>query len=222
MADDDRKTTEKPRPLQVVSPARMEAMGEAVEHYGRFIDRAEEYLATKRALTVADAREYRLGVVELKYRCTEDHDCGNIPTGQVDEDGEPITRSHGKYLYDKGAAPNLYNVNAFLVESDTIVLTEGEFDALAVEVHTGLPAVGYPGTSTWRSSPWWKRCFDGYATVFVAADGDKPGADAAKYISRDLPNAVVVSMPEGHDATSYIIEHGPEAMLAKFGFNYDA
>jgi DNA primase len=113
----------------------------------------------------------------------------------------------------------LFNVNAFFQPSATIVVTEGELDALAVQQATGLPAVGYPGTSGWK--PFYFRCFSGYQTVVVVADGDEPGREAAKSVAKEIGRAAdtvrVVRLEDGADASSVLVSEGPAGLSGRLG-----
>ncbi len=108
---------------------------------------------------------------------------------------------------------------AILVRQAGHIAVSGNCDAISVEVHTSIPAVGYPGVDTWRKNGHWNRCFDGYNTVFIISDGDKPGRDAASKILSGLDNGIIVAMPDGHDSTSFIMEYGAEEMLSRFGYD---
>lgn len=141
------------------------------------------------------------GVVDIKYRCTEHENCKEAKCT--------------KYLKEAGSENTLFNVRDLHRTEDKICLTEGEFDALAISAIAGIPAVGYPGTQSWGSSRHWRRCFTGFGTVFVIADGDAPGREAAEKILKDMRNAVLISMPDGLDANSFIVEHGAEAFIEK-------
>lgn len=220
--------------LKKISPQQRGLLEEATARYERARDQSVyDYLASTRGKAVADAAQYYriglvadpvdgherfvgrmcipyvtpAGVVDLRFRCIRDHDC------KVEQ--------CAKYLSLPEARPTLFNTRSFRLESDAIALTEGESDSLSIEQECRIPAVGYPGVSTWAKNRYWRRCFPGYQVVYVVADGDQPGQDAAHEILRDLPNGRLVQMPEGHDATSFLLEHGPSAMLRKFGIGKD-
>lgn len=142
------------------------------------------------------------GVVNLKFRCIADHDCKVMKCP--------------KYLAEDGARNHLYNARAVLAARDLVVICEGEFDAMAVSAIAGVPAVGYPGTYAWQQNKHWPRVFAGLDVV-VVADGDKPGADAAKAVTRSIPDARVVHMPEGEDANSYLVTSGADAFRERIG-----
>jgi DNA primase len=113
----------------------------------------------------------------------------------------------------------LFNVNAFFQPSATICVTEGELDALAVQQATGLPAVGYPGTSGWKQ--FYARCFSGYSQVLVIADGDEPGREAAKSVAKEVGRMAdtvrVVRLDDGLDASSVLASHGADALKELIG-----
>lgn len=216
--------------LRKLSKQQREFLEEATSTYEQAFDGvADEYLRRTRGDMVADYRSYyRLGyvaepldghekfqgrlaipyltpagVVDLRFRCILAHDCKE--------------RQCAKYLSLPGTPSPLFNVRSLHIDSHGIALTEGEMDALAMEQNCHLPAVGYPGVSTWKKNRYWRRCFDGYTLVYIIADGDEPGREAAQTVLRDLPNGRIISMPDGHDATSFIMEYGREAMLEKLG-----
>ena len=141
------------------------------------------------------------GVVDLKFRCIGPHDCK--------------AERCPKYLGTEGGGGWLYNARAVLAADDRVVITEGEFDAMAVSFTTGIPAVGYPGASTWAKARHWPRVFAGLDVV-VVADGDKPGIEAAKVVARTIPDARIAVMPDGEDANSFL-RFGPDAFRDKVG-----
>lgn len=146
----------------------------------------------------------RAGVWAIKARCIR---CAGKCEG------------HPKYLTTSGVELPLFNVNAFFQPSDTIVVTEGELDALAVQQATGLPAVGFPGTSGWK--PFFHRCFSGYGLVVIVADGDEPGREAAKSVAKEIGRAAdqvrVVRLTDGLDASTVLATSGAAALKELIG-----
>lgn len=106
---------------------------------------------------------------------------------------------------------------AILVRQNGHITVSGNCDALAVEQECHVPAVGYPGAATWKKNRYWRRIFPGYQVIYVVADGDDTGQQAAYEIMADLPNAKLVQMPNGMDATEFLQKEGPGAMLTKMG-----
>lgn len=133
------------------------------------------------------------GVVQIKFRCIEEHSCKEMHGGT-------------KYLGLTGNGTWMYNTRAFVLDSPEIVVTEGELDAMTVQTRTNVPSVGFPGTQSVDEV--WYRAFTGYQRVLVVADGDKPGRDAAKAIAKHLSNADVIRLPEGEDSNSLLLKPG--------------
>lgn len=137
------------------------------------------------------------GVVYIRFRCLEDHNCKD--------------HSHGKYEGVSGESTHLYNVGALHAAGDTVVVAEGELDAL-ISTEAGMPAVGVPGATNWK--PFYYRLFDDYERVIIVGDGDTAGREFVATLSRNLGNAIRRPMPEGYDVNSYVLEHGADEYLA--------
>ncbi len=98
----------------------------------------------------------------------------------------------------------LYNAVDLQKPSDVVAICEGELDAaIASQL---LPSVGVPGVKAWR--PHFNRLFGGYKRVLVLADGDAAGLEFGKKITRELGNANIVQMPDGHDVNSVVLAEG--------------
>jgi len=148
------------------------------------------------------------GVVGFKYGCV------NLSHGDHKEEGLNCK----KYLYEPGVKHQLYNAQTLIRATDVVVITEGELDAISVEALCDIPAVGYPGASTWTSNgnEYWPLCFEGIPEVIVIADGDQPGKDAAKAVAQSIGNtARVVQLGDGLDANSYIVDRGVYEFLER-------
>lgn len=128
------------------------------------------------------------GVVNLKFRCIEAHDCKAV-------------EHHVKYLGYSGAGDRMYNVAALRDAGDRIHIAEGELDALSATV-AGFHAVGISGASKWQ--PHYSKLVEDFDDVVVFADGDKAGRDFAKHVRSELNNARIVYFPEGEDANSLL------------------
>lgn len=125
-----------------------------------------------------------------------------------------------KYLYDPGNIQHLYNTET-LLDADTVVVVEGELDAIAVE-QAGVAAVGYPGAQVWGKNRHWRWVFDSVDEIVIVADGDEPGEKAAHTVAASLRDSVtadirVVQMPPGHDANSFINSEGENPFLYQLG-----
>jgi DNA primase len=138
----------------------------------------------------------RLGVIGFKFRCVIGHDCK--------EAGCP------KYLTPLGQEEFLFNVVAADDDGDTIHITEGELDCVVLSMVLGEPVVGFSGVNAWK--PHHPFHFKGWSRVLVWSDGDKAGQDFGRRVRKELGNAEVVPIPNGHDVSSLYLELGAEAI----------
>lgn len=197
-----------------LSPERRRALTSKAQKYASNLDAALPYLLG-RGISKEVAEMFQLGyvplgheyggrvsipyltpagVVQLKYRRTE-HDDGP------------------KYLYEAGMGVHLFNAQILITSGDTVVLTEGELDAICVQAYVGYPAVAYPGVETWKKQAHWPLCFEGVTEVAVLSDGDSVGRESAKRVAESIgQKARVVDMPDGMDANSYLLEKGVSAL----------
>lgn len=132
------------------------------------------------------------GVVNLRFRCAEAHDC----------DG------HAKYLSLPDAASNLFNVLDLKRDSPFICVTEGELDAMTLSM-CGLPAVGIPGVSTWQQH--FSRCLEDFDVIYAFGDGDDAGGKLNSFLAKEA-RARPISMPKGTDVNKLYLERGPDAL----------
>lgn len=130
------------------------------------------------------------------------------PSGVVDIRFRALGNVDPKYMGMPGAKTTMFNAQVVLTASDYICVTEGEFDAITINAKTPHPAVGIPGANNWK--PYYTRILDDFDTVIVLADGDAPGLEFAKKISRELGNVNIIQMPEGHDVNSIVLKEGVE------------
>lgn len=221
--------------MRKLGTAQRQLLESATAKYEPNLDLARDYL-TGRGLDVDALRKFRLGVVEdpepghedfvgrlsipyltpngpvdLKFRCMRHADCKAV--GCLKYLGLDLSAEK-----DKEGRPKswLYNAPAVLEDTDVLVLTEGEIDALAVETVANLPAVGQPGGTLWAKCKHWPRVFDGIRVV-VLADGDKAGLAAAKAVAMTMDDVQIVRMPRGEDANSFLAKFGAEAFYERLG-----
>jgi DNA primase len=197
-------------------------LGELAERYHASLDEATASYLLARGIGPDDARGFLLGlvveadpahaqyegrlsipfltptgVVSMRFRCLEDHNCKEA--------------GHGKYLSVTGEETRLYNVQALHDAGNKVAIIEGELDAL-IATASGLPAVGAPGVNNWK--PYFYRLFDDFERVVVIGDGDPAGREFVATLARHMSNSIRRPMPEGHDVNTYVLEHGPDAFLA--------
>jgi hypothetical protein len=143
------------------------------------------------------------GAVDVRFRCRHDHSCKEL--------------GHPKYLTLAGKQPRLYNAGALTVDHDTACICEGELDALIIQYHLGLPAVGVPGAQAWTGHKHFPRMFRAFSRVLVFADADDAGRDLAKQIVRDVNQATIVRLAEGSDVTDTYLSEGVEGLAERAG-----
>lgn len=201
-------------------------LGRAVQRYEANVDSAEQYL-TGRGITLDVAREWRLGVAvdplpghdNLGGRLTIPY---LTPTGPVGLVGRCL-RQHNhkevkcaKYLTETGERRRLFNVADLHRDTRSIVIAEGELDALACNSLAGVPAVGVPGANNWQAH--WVYLFDAYEDVIVCGDSDDAGSKLIATIKGALSNVRAVTMPPGADVNSFIVTNGADAFRDHIGW----
>lgn len=130
------------------------------------------------------------GVVDIRFRA-------------VPMDGDPGRATLGaKYLGLPGSSLRPFNTMALAREESFVFICEGELDTITADM-AGLPTVGFPGVESWLKL--YFRMFR-YRRVAVLADNDDKGQgkEFAEKILGNIPGAVVIAMPEGHDVNSFV------------------
>ncbi|WP_416972560.1 topoisomerase [Streptomyces sp. 4F14] len=150
----------------------------------------------------------------MRFRCIAD-ECVMGPAGyylcQMGE--KEAHRGHGKYLTLPGDPPRLYNTTALVKPSSVLVVVEGEIDALSWTL-AGVPAVGAPGTGTWRD--YWTPALLGYEVVYLIAE-DEPGEVFMDDLATKIPRGKVIRMTGDQDSNSVLVNFGPEALRKRIG-----
>lgn len=180
----------------------------------------EEYLQA-RGIGPRTAARLRLGYVDPAAPLDGWERFGHrICIPNLNFNGEPVwakfraldPKAKAKYAQQAGAESRLFNTLALSAPGDTIILAEGEFDVLTLTA-LGLPAVGIPGVTNWKSH--FHRCFDGYGRIVLFYDDDEPGRDLVKHVRGKLPDLIPIAAPGGHNDVSdaFMAGHG-EAIRA--------
>jgi DNA primase len=186
---------------------------QATQKYAATIEDASDYLSS-RQLSVEEAKVFHLGVVVDPLPGHEPYK-GRLaipyitPSGVVDIRFRDLTGTHdAKYMGLVGAETTMFNTQAVFAADDYICVTEGEFDCIMMSVKTQHPTVGIPGANNWKKH--YAKILDDFDVVVVLADGDAPGLEFGKKISRELGNVNIISMPDGEDVNSMMIKNGSE------------
>lgn len=178
---------------------------------------AEDYL-NERGLLPA-AQQFLLGYVAEAAPGHEERFVGTLSIPYITPGGvcgfkfRRLDSGTPKYQSPTGQKHHLYNVQAILDAIDSILIVEGELDAVAASL-AGFPAVAVPGVNAWK--PYFRRCFDGIERIVIMCDNDikedgsNPGQDLAKRLSETLSNSVRVSLPPGQDVNSTLVDQGAQ------------
>jgi hypothetical protein len=116
----------------------------------------------------------------------------------------------GKYRTTGGDVARLYNGDA-LFGADRVLITEGEFDSLAVRSQIiesgdrwfeGLAVVGLPGAGSWPDG--FVEMLGQARKVFIGLDPDDTGEKFAKKLKEEVGNrARIVNLPGGEPKTDW-------------------
>jgi len=200
---------------------------EAVTHYSKNLDEKALAYLEGRGISEEIALQYSLGLVTDPINGHEHHAgwlsipyltalgmCVGVKFRRLD-DGKP------KYGAPTGQKGHLFNVADVTIDSSTIVVCEGELDAIVVSGLIGIPAVGVPGVQAWK--PHFVKLFTGYDTVYVVGDNDikedgtNPGAEFSRRVSQEVMNSRIVSLPASMDINDFYLTHGKDEALKLFG-----
>jgi DNA primase len=194
---------------------------EAAQHYAQSIsDEALAYLAG-RGISEQTAALYQLGSITDPIEGHQMYEnwisipyitalgiCVGFKFRRLD-DGKP------KYGAPVGQKSHLFNVAATLASTSSIVICEGEFDAIVMEANCGIPAVGVPGVAAWKA--YYPKLFNGFDTVYILGDNDikedgsNPGMDFSRRVAGEVLNSQIVQLPPGMDITDYYLANGKDA-----------
>ena len=53
-----------------------------------------------------------------------------------------------------------------------------------------------------------ERLLHDFEKVYIFADGDQPGSEFAKLVSKEIQNTVILQMPDGEDVNSMFLQVG--------------
>ena len=206
---------------RMLSQGQEKLLQEAAHHYAQAIsDRALGYLAG-RGISEQTAARFRLGTITDPIEGHQSYEgwlvipyftaldlCVGFKFRRLD-DGKP------KYGAPIGQKSHLFNVVATLSATKSIVICEGEFDAIIMEANCGIPAVGVPGVAAWK--PYYQKLFNGFDIVYVVGDNDvkedgtNPGAEFSRRVASEISNSQIVTLPPGLDITDFYLANGKDA-----------
>lgn len=129
-------------------------------------------------------------------------------------------KEHDHQRYITPYPKRLYNTLSMdrADEIGIIAITEGGINAITLEYHCGIPAVGLPGADTWKAHPEWKLLFYGYRTVLMFVDPDEAGRALAKQVRHDIRDAHTLTLSTG-DANAAFMAAGATEIRRKAGLD---
>lgn len=195
----------------MLTQSQRDSLEEATVTYHRYLPEVLAYL-DQRGISEATARMYRLGYVHPEgVLCGDEQYVGRlaipfITTGGVVgiryrtlDGGEP------KYLTRTGDESTLFSVTSLLDDTNTIVITEGEIDAMTLN-QMAVSAVGVSGAKAFKRH--YRLLFQDYDRVLIACDGDSAGKEFGRHVMDQIQGSFMVSMPEGEDVNSVYVKFG--------------
>lgn len=143
-----------------------------------------EWLAS-RGITEAGAKAYRLGA-EVKQFGDLLHNCVTFGWYDTDQDGREIAvRTKLRSVHDKkcmtlepkGGGYSFFGWHLVTEDTQEVVLTEGELDAITVHQETGMVAISLPN-GTDSLMPDLVKKLERFRRIFLWLDDDKAGREA--------------------------------------------
>jgi DNA primase len=209
------------------SIAQSKSLLEAAESYANAIsDRTLGYLAG-RGISETIAARYRLGTITNPINGHDTYEgwlsipyitalglCVGFKFRRLD-DGKP------KYGSPLGQKSHLYNVADLTLDVATMVICEGELDAVVLSGVCNIPAVAVPGVAAWK--PHYSKLFTGYDTIYIVGDNDvkedgtNPGAEFARRVASEVLNGQIVQLPPGMDINELYLAEGIESIHSLVG-----
>lgn len=112
----------------------------------------------------------------------------------------PVPINGKKYIQAAGSANGLYNADS-IRSYRTIVMTEGEFDALVIRTHAPFVFPVATGTVSWGRITRWTALLSMTDTVVLAFDTDTAGEGAVTWWQKQLGDKAHRLVPTEHDVT---------------------
>ena len=204
------------------SNVQMKSLLESAQHYAANLSEEAVAYLEGRGISEDVARQFSLGTIVDPANGHEMHEgwlsipyltvlghCVGFKFRRLD-DGKP------KYGSPLGQKSHLYNVADITLDVPSIVICEGELDAIVLSGMCNIPAVGVPGVTAWK--PHFPRLFTGFDTVYIVGDNDvkedgsNPGAEFARRVAGELTNGQIVQLPPGMDINELYLAEGPDAL----------
>ena len=186
-----------------------EALKLAREYHRNLPPRIREYLQRERGISDAVIDRYLLGWNGSRITIPIFNRQGELAFFKLAKDPEDKTDSP-KMLATPGAHAELYGWEQVIANPEQIIICEGEFDRLVLESQGFAAVTSTGGAGTFRSE--WAEAFQGIPTIYICFDSDTAGREGAERVSRLIPQARLVRLPEevaeGGDVTDFFVRLG--------------
>jgi hypothetical protein len=120
------------------------------------------------------------------------------------------TSDSPKVLSSRGCSAELYGWEIIRLHPKQVVICEGEFDRLVLEVNGFQAVTSTGGAGTFRQE--WAKDFEDIAEVYVCFDRDQAGRRGALRVARMISHAKLVELPpevgDGGDVTDFFVRLG--------------
>lgn len=124
-----------------------------------------------------------------------------------------ISTKRNMRLYPKGGRYGFFGWNTIPKGTESIIITEGEYDAMAVRQATGLPAISLTNGAS-SLPPELVECLEVFKEIVLWMDWDEPGSIAAEKFSKKLGihRCRVVRRPNDDDLEQPSFKDANEAL----------
>jgi hypothetical protein len=114
-------------------------------------------------------------------------------------------------MQPSGSRVGVYGVDAIHEARNVLHITEGEFDRMIL-VQSGLPAIGFPGASTFRG--YHGRMLAGFNRIWVWGDPDQAGAEFIQKVTNRLPRSAKGVKLRAGDVTDTYLAGGVKTLYS--------
>eukprot|EP01080_Neovahlkampfia_damariscottae_P003074 gene3074-5244_t len=174
----------------------------------------------KRGISASTAQKYQIGSKQEVSFEGKIEKCITFPMYKYTNDNKPklirnkirsITNKSFQKLEPKGGQWGLFGLNLVSPNSKEIILTEGEFDAMAIHEQTKLPACSIPNGC--RSLPIQVlQMLEKFEKIYLWMDNDLPGQEGVEIFTKKLGiSRCFICKSDAKDAN--------EALLKKMNIN---
>ncbi|KAL0491572.1 Peo1 [Acrasis kona] len=163
----------------------------------------KQYLIQNRGITAETLQKYQVGTSQFKFLIRNEQttssewkvlECVTFPMSRLDSHSKiqytkhkirSITNKSAMKMEPSGTALGLFGYHTIPLNATQIVITEGEYDAMAVHQCTGLPAISLPNGC--RSLPVdLLPLLEKFTKIYLWMDDDIPGQQGAEKFAKKL------------------------------------